>query len=156
MFWLLVSVLGRACILSQREKIVLGLPSLMLAGRGDPQRLARAVHRFFEDWDELAKRKSKTGTHVKPYGIAPYYFLYGHLYCAQAIEQLVDEKEKASLRERLRQVLAKSRDDDGSWNDRQFGRSGGYGTAVAILVMRMQHVPAPCPWRPDAAAAEKK
>lgn len=127
--------------------------TLLLAGRGDPARLERAVDRFFADWDELARRKSQTGTHVRPYGIAPYYFLYGHLYCALAIELLTDQAKQVALRQRLRAVLAKSRDADGSWNDRQFGRSAGYGTAVALLVMHMPQQPAPATWRPAAAVA---
>lgn len=127
--------------------------TLLLAGRGDPARLERAVDRFFADWDALARRKSQTGTHVRPYGIAPYYFLYGHLYCALAIELLTDTAKQAARRERLRAVLAKSRDADGSWNDRQFGRSAGYGSAVALLVLHMAQQPPPAGWRPTAGAA---
>lgn len=127
--------------------------TLLLAGRGDQARLAAAVERFFAHWDDLAVRKSQQGTHIKPYGIAPYYFLYGHLYVAQAIEQLADAGQREELRGKLRQVLARSREDDGSWNDRQFGRSGGYGTALAILTMHMAHLPKPHKW---AAAVETK
>ncbi|MDO8349277.1 MAG: hypothetical protein Q7T30_03500, partial [Planctomycetota bacterium] len=45
--------------------------TLLLAGRGDLGRLERAIDRFFAHWDDLAVRKSQTGTHIKPYGIAP-------------------------------------------------------------------------------------
>ena len=126
--------------------------TLMLAGRGDKERLHRAVLRFFADWDELAVRKSQLGTHIQPYGIAPYYFLYGHLYAAQAIEQLDDGAEKEALRTKMRVYLARSRDASGSWNDRQFDRSAGYGTALAILCMHMPHLPKP----ESRAAAPKK
>lgn len=119
--------------------------TLLLAGRGDPQRLQQAVERFFAHWDDLAVRKSQTGTHVQPYGIAPYYFLYGHLYAAQAIELLPDAAVKDSLRLRMRAVLARSRDADGSWNDRHFDRSAGYGTAMAVLTMLMPTLPPPVP-----------
>ncbi|MCC7063724.1 MAG: hypothetical protein IT456_13030 [Planctomycetes bacterium] len=125
--------------------------TLLLAGRGDVGRLQTAIERFFTNWDALAVRKSKQGTHIKPYGIAPYYFLFGHLYAAQAIEQLPDVAKRDELRARLRQVLARSREADGSWNDRQFGRSGGYGTAFAIMTLHMPHLPKPCEWRPSAA-----
>ncbi|HLQ37870.1 MAG TPA: hypothetical protein VK348_08720 [Planctomycetota bacterium] len=117
--------------------------TLMLAGRGDPERLHRAVLRFFEHWDALAVRKSQPKTHEPPYGIAPYYFLYGHLYAAQAIELLADAKEKDALRLKMRAYLARSRDPDGSWNDRQFDRSAGYGTALAILCLQMPKLHAP-------------
>lgn len=126
--------------------------TLMLAGRGDKERLHRAVVRFFADWEELAVRKSQLGTHIQPYGIAPYYFLYGHLYAAQAIEQLDDGAEKEALRTKMRIYLARSRDAAGSWNDRQFDRSAGYGTALAILCMHMPHLPKP----ESRAAAPKK
>ena len=126
--------------------------TLMLAGRGDPERLQRAVDLFFAHWDDLAVRKSQTGTHVMPYGIAPYYFMYGHLYAAQAIEQIADPARRDVLREKMRAVLARSREADGSWNDRQFGRSGGYGTALALLTLHMPHMPKPVTWSPSPAA----
>jgi hypothetical protein len=127
--------------------------TLLLAGRGDQERLHRAVLRFFANWDYLAERKSQLGTHVQPYGIAPYYFLYGHLYAAQAIELLDDSRygsEKEELRTQMRAFLARSRDADGSWNDRQFPRSAGFGTAMAILCLWMPKLPKPEP-RPMAA-----
>ena len=122
--------------------------TLLLAGRGDQERLHRAVLRFFANWDYLAERKSQLGTHVQPYGIAPYYFLYGHLYAAQAIELLDDSRygsEKEELRTQMRAFLARSREADGSWNDRQFARSAGYGTALAILCLWMPKLPKPEP-----------
>ena len=134
--------------------------TLLLAGRGDAVRLERAVERFFEHWEHLAVRKSRTGTHVAPYGIAPYYFLFGHVYAAQAIEQIDDPGRRDELRATMRRVLARSRDADGSWNDRQFLRSAGYGTALALLALHMATLPKPPAWRPaedddgDAPAAK--
>ena len=122
--------------------------------------IERAVERFFEHWEHLAVRKSRTGTHVAPYGIAPYYFLFGHVYAAQAIEQIDDPGRRDELRATMRRVLARSRDADGSWNDRQFLRSAGYGTALALLALHMATLPKPPAWRPaedddgDAPAAK--
>lgn len=129
--------------------------TLLLAGRGDAKRLERAVELFFAHWDDLAVRKSQLGTHVEPYGIAPYYFLFGHLYAAQAIEQIADADARESLRSKLRAVLAKSREADGGWNDRQFGRSAGYGTALAMLVLHMPDLPKPVPWSPHRTPTKK-
>lgn len=133
--------------------------TLMLAGRGDARRLERAVESFFAHWDDLAVRKSQLGTHIEPYGIAPYYFLFGHLYAAQAIEQIADAELRERQRTRLRAVLARSREADGSWNDRQFARSAGYGTAIALLALHMPHLPKPESWSPppppDQGAAAK-
>lgn len=127
--------------------------TLLLAGRGDAARHAAAVRLFYEHWDDLAVRKSQRGTHIPPYGIAPYYFMFGHMYCAQAIELLADEELRDECRTKMRVMLARSIEDDGAWNDRQFGRSAGYGTAMALLAMHMPRLPKPRPWR---AGARKK
>ncbi len=119
--------------------------TLLLAGRGDAARHAAAVERFFEHWDALEVRRKKTGTHIQPYGVAPYYFLYGHWYAAQAIELLPDAALRDRQRGRMRDLLARTREPDGSWNDRQFPRSGGYGTALAVLCLCMPELPKPVP-----------
>tara|TARA_R110002094_G_scaffold16941_11_gene28503 strand:- start:3057 stop:4298 length:1242 start_codon:yes stop_codon:yes gene_type:complete len=121
--------------------------TMLLAGRGDEARHRKALELFFESWDHLAVRKSQRGTHIKPYGIAPYYFMFGHLYCAQAIEQIKDAKAREGFRAQMRQILARSIDENGTWNDRQFGRSAGYGTAMALMTMHMNRLPKPHPWR---------
>jgi hypothetical protein len=125
--------------------------TLLLGGRGDKQRLAQAVERFFENWGALEVRRKQTGTHIMPYGVAPYYFLYGHWYCAQAIEMLDDPALRVKQRARLMELLEKTREPDGSWNDRQFDRSAGYGSALAILCLRMPFLD-----KPSARVLEKK
>lgn len=130
--------------------------TMMLAGRGDEQRHQKALELFFSSWDYLAKRKSQRGTHIKPYGIAPYYFMFGHLYCAQAIEQIKDKQAREGFRAQMRQVLARSIDKQGTWNDRQFGRSAGYGTAMALMTMHMNRLPKPHVWRAGAADLKGK
>jgi hypothetical protein len=37
----------------------------------------------------------------------------------------------------------KTRDDDGTWNDRVFARSRSYGTAMVILALINEKTPAP-------------
>ena len=115
---------------------------LHLAGRGDPGRLRRSIDDFFACWGELDKRRAQTGTHIPPYMIAPYYFHFGHTYVAQAIEFL-PESDRASYRAKMREVYWMTREQDGSWNDRVFARSAGFGTAMATLGLSMQHLPAP-------------
>ena len=95
------------------------------------------------------KRKQKNGTHVAPYGVAPYYFFYAHGYAGEAIERL-PEAERAAWRDRLNRLLMSVRDEDGSWNDRVFPRSAAYGTAVTVLALtapahaaRTRNMPAP-------------
>ena len=130
--------------------------TLLLAGRGDQARHQAALALFFKHWDDLAVRKSQRGTHIKPYGIAPYYFLFGHLYCAQAIEQVEDADARAGYRVQMRQILARSVDENGTWNDRQFGRSAGYGTAMALMTLHMQHLPKPHAWQAGKSQPEGK
>lgn len=108
--------------------------ALHLAGRSSTDRLHDAVQGFFDGWDDLHARKSRQGTHEGDYAIAPYYFFYGHAYAALAIEHLEPERRDA-LRERLRDRVAATREDDGRWNDRIFPRTTSYGTSMAILAL---------------------
>ncbi len=108
--------------------------SLVMAGRGSVERIRASLDAFFEHWEWLEKRRKQTGTHVPPYGIAPYYFFYGHYYAAQAIEYLPEadvQKYRDQLLERLWQVQEKS----GGWNDRIFPRSENFGTAMSVLAL---------------------
>lgn len=108
--------------------------TLTLLGGSSPEAIRAAIDFFHDHWDELKKRHQQTGTHVGPYSIAPYYFFYGHRYAAQAIE-LLPEKDRAKERERLLTVILKTRADEGTWNDRVFPRSRGYGTAMIVLAL---------------------
>jgi hypothetical protein len=114
--------------------------TLTLLGGGSPEAVRAAVDIFHEHWDELKKRHQQTGTHVGPYSIAPYYFFYGHRYAAQAIE-LLPEKDRAKERDRLLAVILKTRSDEGTWNDRVFPRSRGYGTAMVVLALMGEKAP---------------
>jgi len=109
--------------------------TLELCGRGDPRRLASAVGAFFTHWDELEKRRQRSGTHVEPWGIAPYYVLYAHRWAARAIEQLADPAERAARRAQLLERLARIREADGGWNDRVFPRSHAFGTSTVVLAL---------------------
>jgi hypothetical protein len=53
-------------------------------GRNEAADLRRALAAFVEHWEELLKRKEKTGTHQPPYGVAPYYFFYAFTHAAAA------------------------------------------------------------------------
>lgn len=130
--------------------------TLRLLGGGSLDAVRAAIDIFHTNWDELKKRHQQTGTHVPPYMIAPYYFYYGHRYAAQAIEML-PAAERAKERERLLAVILKTRDADGTWNDRVFPRSRAYGTAMCVLALLGEQVPLPAklePPRQIAAAAK--
>lgn len=106
--------------------------ALFKAGRVDEDALRVAVQGFFEGWDDLLVRKSQQGTHKAPYGIAPYYFFFGHTYAALAIEEL-PKKERAMRRDEFRKVLWRTREKDGTWNDRIFPRTASYSTAMSVM-----------------------
>ncbi len=116
--------------------------TLWLLGDGDSTRLQLAIDAFHEHWEELEKRRKKTGTHEPPYGVAPYYFYYGHRYLAQAIALLPADKQMAEY-DRFEQVLLQTKDEDNTWNDRVFQRSRAFGTAMSVLALSRQHVPLP-------------
>ncbi len=125
--------------------------TLLLLDGGEVKDIERSLQHFYKHWGELEKRRKKTGTHVPPYGIAPYYFYYGHRYLSQAIEML-PEKKRGVHRSRLRKLLVKTRDKEGTWNDRVFPRSRNFGTAMSVLAL-VEPGRAPLPFlkelRPD-------
>lgn len=113
-------------------RMVLTEATLVLAGAGTHERLRSSLDAFIAHWDWLDQRRAKNGTHVAPYMVAPYYFMFAHRYAAQAIE-LLPTNERAEYRSRINGLLMSVRADDNTWNDRVFPRSAGYGTAMAIL-----------------------
>ena len=113
--------------------------TMLLLGGGDTEKLQAAINAFHVHWDELEKRRKKTGTHVPPHGVAPYYFYYGHRYLAQAIKMLPKEKQDDEFQKFL-QVLMKTKDPDNTWNDRVFDRSKAYGTAMSLLALSRENV----------------
>lgn len=126
-------------------RMVAAETALMLAGKSDEDRLRVAVDAFFEHWDALEVRRKKTGTHVPPYGVAPYYFFFAHAYAADAIEML-PEADRPERRKQLREILWKIREPDGSWNDRVFERSRSYGTAMTMHALQRPWLSQPATW----------
>lgn len=114
----------------------------LLTGKDNKKEVKAAIQAFHKYWDELEKRRKKTGTHVPPYNIAPYYFYYGHRYAAQAIEFL-PEADRAAERASLKEVILRTRDENGTWNDRVFPRSASFGTAMMVLALLGEQAPKP-------------
>ena len=56
---------------------------------------------------------------------------------------MLPEKNRAKERERLLETILKTRDDDGTWNDRVFARSRNYGTAMIVLALLGDQAPLP-------------
>ena len=121
--------------------------TLFLAERGSLSRVRGALDAFLVHWEWLDKRRAQSGTHVAPYGVAPYYFYYAHFQAAQAIEFL-PEAEREEYRRRLRDLLWKVRQQDGTWNDRVFERTANYGTSISVLCLIQPEVEGPAGWKP--------
>ena len=115
--------------------------TLVLLGEGDVEQVQDSINAFHEHWDELEKRRAKTGTHEGPYGIAPYYFYFGHRYIGQAV-QLLAEEDAVTEAAKLKSVLMKTKSDEDTWNDRVFDRSKAYGTAMSVLAL-LDNIPLP-------------
>lgn len=122
--------------------------ALYLGGRSDAEKLGRAVDAFFveENWKALHVRKSQQGTHVEPYGVAPYYFFFGHTYAAVAAEHLPAPEER---REAMRDLLWRTLEEPGGWNDRVFPRTESYSTAMAVLALGAKDHPKAPHWQPS-------
>ncbi|MEM8709484.1 MAG: hypothetical protein AAGG01_00915, partial [Planctomycetota bacterium] len=119
--------------------------ALHLAGRADDSHLRVAIAGFTRSWEFLQERKSQQGTHVGPYGIAPYYFFFGHTYAALAIERL-PAAERGMWRDEVRRLLWETRESDGGWNDRIFPRSKSYGTAMSLIAITAPSRPPLVAW----------
>ncbi len=126
--------------------------ALFLGGRGSLERMRAAVDAFIVHWRWLEERRARDGTHEPPYGIAPYYFYFGHYYAGLAAELLPDE-ERQEYRRRVREIVMQSRADDGTWNDRVFARSAAYGTSMAMLTLALPASPPPAGWPAPPAEA---
>lgn len=128
-------------------RMLVGECTLYLADRSDLARVRAALDAFLAHWDRLDERRARDGTHAPPFNVAPYYFFYAHYYAAQAIE-LLPRADRAEYRRRLAGLLARTRSEDGSWNDRVFPRSANYGTAMSTMALLMPSTPEPARYAP--------
>ncbi|RKY22313.1 MAG: hypothetical protein DRQ55_01360 [Planctomycetota bacterium] len=131
--------------------------ALFLGGRSDAERLAATVDGFLaeQNWQALLQRKSQQGTHKPPFGVAPYYFFFGHTYAAVAAEHL-PEPSRAARRERMRVLLWRTLEQRGGWNDRVFPRTESYSTAMAVLALLAPRLPPQPRWQAAEPEAEAK
>jgi hypothetical protein len=107
---------------------------LLRGGRGSVAAVRGALDAFIVHWGWLEARRAKPGTHQRPYMVAPYYFMFAHRHAAMAVE-LLPASERAEYRRRVNELLLSVRSEDGSWNDRVFASSAGYGTSMALLAL---------------------
>lgn len=134
-------------------RLTSGEVALYLAGRSDEQTLASGIQCFIEHWKELEVRRRQSGTHIAPYGVAPYYVYFAHYHTALAIAQLPPEKQK-EWRVKYLGRLFQTRLPSGGWNDRVFDRSESYGTAMAALSLMAKDAPVMARWDSPPVAAD--
>jgi tetratricopeptide (TPR) repeat protein len=107
--------------------------ALLRAGQGSPADLAAAVDNFFKYRHIIEKIKGKKGTHMGAGGTAPYYFLYGHYWCARAVKEL-DPGMQAGYLARMRDLLLRDQDGDGTFSDWPVTKPcKEYGSALGAL-----------------------
>lgn len=121
--------------------------TLNLAGKSSVEHLRAAVEAFVKYWDELDKRRMMGQTHLPPYMVAPYYFMYAHRYAALAVEML-PEAERPKYRKQINELLFGVRSEDGSWNDRVFPRTANFGTSFAMMAIMQPTLEMPAKWVP--------
>ncbi len=131
-------------------RMVAGETMLLRGGRGSAAAVRGAVDAFIVHWKWLDARRAKPGTHQRPYMVAPYYFMFAHRHAAMAVE-LLPVSERAEYRRRINELLLSVRSEDGSWNDRVFASSAGYGTSMALLSLMQPNLDQP---KKAAAAGE--
>jgi hypothetical protein len=117
----------------------------MRAGRSDVASIRAALDAFIAHWRQLEIRRKKSGTHVGPYGVAPYYFFFGFYHACDAVE-LLPVAERAEYRRQFEQLLFAVRDPDGTWDDRVFPRTRNFGTAMTLMALQRPQFPAPAEW----------
>jgi len=116
--------------------------TLFLLGGSSIEAVRFSLANFFENSDQLEERRQQSGTHEGDHAIAPYYFYYSHRYTAQTI-QMLPQKDRAKERERLLEIILKTRDEDGTWNDRDTTRARYFGTAMVVLALLGDKAPLP-------------
>ncbi len=126
--------------------------TLLLLGSGSHEAILTSLNYFHRHWGELEKRRAQPGTHAGDYGIAPYYYYFAHRYAAQAIE-LLPSSARDRERRKLSEVVLRTRQQDGTWNDRVFPRSRNYGTAMSVLALLQDRTPLPPPLGAAAPAS---
>jgi len=118
---------------------------LFRAGQSDVAGVRRALDAFLEHWVQLELRRKKSGTHVGPYAVAPYYFFFGFYHACDAVE-ILPQAERGEYRRKLEQLLFSVRDADGTWDDRVFPRTRNFGTAMTLMALQRPMFGEPARW----------
>ncbi len=87
-------------------------------------------------WLDMGRKRPGygiVGPHESYFGVAGYFYYYGHWYAAQCIEQL-PEAERPYFQDHLAHILLPHQERDGSWWDYPlYNYHQQYGTAMAVM-----------------------
>ncbi len=95
-------------------------------------------------WLSMSRKRHIPGEspHFGDFGVAGYFYYYGHYYAAKCIQQL-PESERAHFEGHLAALLLPKQEKDGSWWDYMlYGYHQQYGTAMALYTLS-QALPEP-------------
>jgi hypothetical protein len=91
--------------------------------------------RLFDRNGWLSMGRKRPVPHESYFGVAGYFYYYGHWYAAMCIDAL-PEDERAANRDRLAQIILPLQERDGSWWDYPFyNYHQQYGTAMAVMTL---------------------
>jgi hypothetical protein len=91
------------------------------------------LDRLFARNGWLSLGRKRPVPHESYFGVAGYFYYYGHWYAAQSIEQL-PESERPYFQDHLAHILLPLQERDGSWWDYPFyNYHQQYGTAMAVM-----------------------
>jgi hypothetical protein len=109
--------------------------ALFKYGEIEREDLQKTVKNFFRYRSLLKKRlkKGRQGTHGL-YGIAPYYFLFGHYFASLATGTMGLKFKKRYFSVLRKAILWKKLRHGKGWLDSEWGRKN-YGTAMALLTL---------------------
>ncbi|MCI0332600.1 MAG: terpene cyclase/mutase family protein [Planctomycetes bacterium] len=83
----------------------------------------------------LSMGRKRPVPHESYFGVAGYYYYYGHWYAARCIQQL-PENERPYFQDHLAHILLPLQERDGSWWDYPFyNYHQQYGTAMAVMTL---------------------
>lgn len=88
-------------------------------------------------WLAMSRKRNYPGEspHFADFGVAGYFYYYGHYYAAMCVEQLPREK-RAFYQNHLAHILCPQQEKDGSWWDYiLYDYHQQYGTAMAVSTL---------------------
>jgi hypothetical protein len=109
--------------------------ALITWGRTDIDTVRAQLDTFFEEHLFLEIGRGRQMPHEAWYGVAPYYYYFGHYYAARNVEALPAEIRPGYAKQ-LADVMVAGQYDDGSfWDYPLYGYSKAYGTGYGVIIL---------------------